>query len=335
MLQSLNFPLCEEFVAQHGGWQTLRRELDELGVDGVEGIWGGEPIPADLPPGLLTGYHLTFYPDWLDFYRDDRKALCRKFGSLEAARAFYGGGPEILLEQYRADLERARNLCARYVVFHVSDVSVEESYTYRWLHSDEEVVDAAAEVIRELFAGIPAEFDFLVENQWWPGFTFTEPSITERLLDAIPYARKGILLDTGHLMNCESTLSSQKEGAAYLDAMLSRHGDLCRYIQGVHLHQSLSGNYVRNSIGAMPEDLPTEDHVQRFSYNYAHIQRIDRHEPWTDLAIIPILERIAPRYLTHELAGKTEADRMRALSRQVQTLQQGGLLRESIAASSD
>ena len=174
-----------------------------------------------------------------------------------------------------------------------------------------------------------------MENQWWPGFTFTKPSITERLLDAIPYARKGILLDTGHLMNCEPALSSQKEGAAYLDAMLSRHGDLCRYIQGVHLHQSLSGNYVRNSIGAMPEDLPTEDHVQRFSYNYAHIQRIDRHEPWTDPAIIPILERIAPCYLTHELAGKTEVDRMSALSRQVRTLQQGGLSRESITASSD
>ena len=136
-------------------------------------------------------------------------------------------------------------------------------------------------------------------------------------------------------MNCESTLSSQKEGAVYLDAMLSRHGSLCRYIRGVHLHQSLSGNYVRNSIGAMPEDLPTEDHVQRFSYNYAHIQRIDRHEPWTDLAIIPVLERIAPCYLTHELAGKTEVDRMSALSRQVRTLQQGGLSRESIAASSD
>lgn len=335
MLQSLNFPLCQEFVARHGGWQALRRELDELELDGVEGIWGGEPIPEDLPPGLLTGYHLTFFPDWLDFYRDDTAVLCRKFGSVEAARTFYGGGPEILLEQYRADLERAIALHARYVVFHVSDVSVEESYTYRWLHSDEAVVDAAAEVIRDLLSGIPAEFDFLVENQWWPGFTFTKPSITERLLDAIPYARKGILLDTGHLMNCEPTLSSQREGAAYLDAMLSRHGALCQYIQGVHLHQSLSGNYVRNSIGAVPEDLPTEDYVQRFSYNYAHIQRIDRHEPWTDPAIIPVLGRIAPRYLTHELAGKTEADRMRALNCQIHTLQQGGLPRGSIAASSD
>ena len=104
MIQNLNLPLCSAFLRQHGGWQGLRQELDELGLDGVEGIWGGEPIPEDLPPGLLTGYHLIFFPDWLDFYRGDAAALRRKFGSLDAARAVYGGGPEVLLERYRADL---------------------------------------------------------------------------------------------------------------------------------------------------------------------------------------------------------------------------------------
>ena len=56
----------------------------------MEGIWSGEDIPADFPKDLLTGYHLTFFPDWLDFYRDDRDALTRKFGSPEAAYGFYG-----------------------------------------------------------------------------------------------------------------------------------------------------------------------------------------------------------------------------------------------------
>ena len=32
---------------------------------------------------------------------------------------------------------------ARYVVFHVSDVSVEEGFTYHWRHTHEEVIDAA------------------------------------------------------------------------------------------------------------------------------------------------------------------------------------------------
>lgn len=333
MIQNWNLPLCSAVLRQHGGWQGLRQELDTLGLDGVEGIWGGEPIPEDLPPGMLTGYHLIFFPDWLDFYRGDADALRRKFGSLDAARAFYGGGPEILLEQYRADLERAMALGARYVVFHVTDVSIEECYTYRWLHSDEEVLDASAELINELLRGVPPEFDFLVENQWWPGFTFTSPDKTARLLDAISFARKGILLDIGHLMN-SGAVFTQAQGAAWVQEMLDRHGLLSRYIRGVHLHQSLSRRYVRAHTGRVPDALP-ENYIRRFSACYAHIQRIDRHRPWTDPSIVPVLERIAPRYLTHELAGKTEAARKLTLGRQIQTLQQGGLLCEPIAASSD
>ena len=181
MLQSVNLPLCEDVLAPYGGPSGLRRELRELGLDGVEGIWGGVEIPADFPKDLLTGYHLTFFPDWLDFYREDHAALRRKFGTLDAAWQFYGGkGPETLLKLYREDLARARSLGARYVVFHVSDVSIEETYTYRWLHTDEEVLDASAEIINALLKGIAPDFDFLVENQWWAGFTFTEPEKTAR-----------------------------------------------------------------------------------------------------------------------------------------------------------
>ena len=33
--------------------------------------------------------------------------------------------------------------------------------------------------------------EFLVENQWWPGFTFTEPEETVRLLEGIRLQGKG------------------------------------------------------------------------------------------------------------------------------------------------
>ena len=120
-----------------------------------------------MPAELILGYHLIFYPDWLDFYRDDRAALKQKFGSLEVTASFYGGlGPDTLLEQYRADLRRAVNLGARYVVFHVSDVSLEEGYTYRWLHTNQEVIDAAVEVVNLILGEERWPFEFLVENQW-------------------------------------------------------------------------------------------------------------------------------------------------------------------------
>lgn len=88
------------------------------------------------------------------------------------------------------------NLGAHYVVFHVSDVSLEEGYTYRWLHTNQEVIDAAVEVVNLILGEERWPFEFLVENQWWPGFTFTEPEETARLLEGIRFAGKGILLDT-------------------------------------------------------------------------------------------------------------------------------------------
>lgn len=323
MLQSMSLPLCENVVDDPGDWSGLRLELEALGLNGIEGIWGGGDIPAGFPGDLLVGYHLTFFPDWLDFYRDDRSALRRKFGTLDAAWRFYGGkGPETLLDLYRADLERALSLGASYVVFHVSDISLEESYTYRWLHTNEEVIDASAEVINTLLAGIGPGFDFLVENQWWPGFTFTEPAQTARLLEAIAFPRKGIMLDTGHLMNTNTRIANQKEGISYILDMLERHGELSRMIRGVHLHQSVSGAYVRSHTGSPPPDLP-EDYIERFQRNYAHIQRIDRHRPWTDPDVAKLLERIRPDFLTHELYAETQKARLRAVKRQMNTQRKG------------
>ena len=322
MRQSVNLPLCASTAAEYGGWEGLRRELQTLGLDGVEGIWGGEDIPAGFPKDLLTGYHLTFFPDWLDFYRDDRAALTRKFGNTEAAYRFYGRrGPETLLELYRADLERARSLNARYVVFHVSDVSIEESYTYRWLHTDEEVIDASAEIINLLLRDMVPDFDFLVENQWWAGFTFTEPEKTARLVDSIAYARKGILLDTGHLMNSNPRIRTQADGLAYIHTMLKQHGELSRMIRGVHLHQSVSGRYVRSHTGVLPE-LPA-DYVQQFAASYGHILQIDRHRPWTNAGVSALLEQIDPLFLTHELSAGTRAARFRAARRQMNTIKRG------------
>lgn len=313
MLELINLPLSAEVVQTYGGGTRLRRELSALGCQGIEGIWAGEDIPADFPRELVHGYHLTFFADWLDFFREDRTALLREFGSMEAIRAFYGGwGAEHLLAIYREDLGRAKALGVRYIVFHVSNVSITEGYTYRWRHCHREVVDAAAEIVNTLLAGEDGAFDFLLENQWWPGFTMTDPAITWRLLERVHYPRKGILLDTGHLMNTELSLHTQREGVAYIHQMLDRHGPLCEYIQGVHLHQSLSGGYVQNLLCQPAPDLP-QTYMERFSQNYQHILRIDRHQPWTIPEVRTLVERINPRYLTHELASRNPAERRDAV----------------------
>lgn len=320
MYKTISIPLCHAALADYRDWDDLQNELFRLRCDGVEAIWAGEPFPHGVPAGLVVGYHLTFYPDWLDFYREDGARLTEKFGSLDAAARFYGGlGREVLLEHYRADLRRAESLGARYVVFHVSDVSVEEGYTYRWLHKNREVIDASADIINQLLDGRDWPFEFLLENQWWPGFTFTDPDDTARLLDAVHFAKKGIMLDVGHLMNTRTSLATQAQGAAYVHAMLDRHGDLARAVRGVHLHRSLSGAYVNAHTGKLPPDLP-RDYLRRFGENYAHILQIDRHEPWDAPCIASVIERIAPRYLTHELSASGRGRRAELVARQNKAL---------------
>lgn len=315
----VSLPLCEQCRAAYGGWAGLQEDLRLLGCNGVEGIWNGGEIPPDFPGGLAVGYHLVFHADWLDFFREDRAALIRKFGSLDAARSFYGGwGPAHLIRFYQDDLARAKALGARYVVFHVTDVSIEETYTYQWEHTHREVIDAAAGIINDLLAGETGEFEFLMENQWWPGFTMTDPDQTAYLLDMVRYPRKGIMLDTGHLLNTNPALRSEGEGITYIHRVLDAHGNLCRYIRGFHFNQSLSGSYVHAHTGMLPP-LPRE-YMERFAMGYQHVLRIDQHRPWTNLEVKSLVERIQPLYLTHELSAPNRTARYRAVERQMHTL---------------
>ena len=324
MKKLISFPIYSENLSQYRDMEDLRQEIYSLHCDGIEGLWGGEPIPDSFPADLVVGYHLMFYPDWLDFYRGDVRAIERKFGSLKTAAQFFDGErSDSLFAQFRADLERAERFGAQYVVFHVSDVSIEEGYTYRWLHSSREVIDASVEFINTLLDGREWPFDVLVENQWWPGFTFTNPEETAYLLDGIHFPRKGIMLDIGHLMNTNTALRTQSEGVDYIHRMLDEHKDQCRKIKGVHLHYTLSGEYVEEQKGHLPKDLP-QDYLERFSYSYGHILHIDQHRSWTDTDICGLIDRIAPEYLVHELSASNRIERRHAVETQMNTLMAKG-----------
>ena len=320
MIQSLNFPLSQYCIKPYGSWEALGEQVKSLGLDGLEVIADPDDLADDIPPELVTGYHLTFYPDWVDFWRQDEKALLRKFRSWEEVEKVYRGRrPEDLMAQFREDLALARRLKAPYLVFHVSDVSLEEGYTYRWLHSDREVLDAAVGFANELLRGAEPTFDFLVENQWWPGFTFTEPEKTEYLLSHIDYPRVGIMLDTGHLMSTNRRISTQKQGIGYILEMIEKHGSLAERIGGLHFHQSLSGAYCRRTVGSLPPDFP-EEYFAAFAVSYGHIQQIDRHRPWTEPLCAAVVDRAQPKYLTHELSSAYPGGQLGALKRQLAAL---------------
>ncbi len=299
-----------------GGSATgLAAWLNESGCAGLEIIYGGTGRLAGFPEGITPGYHLMFYTDWLDFWRRDEKALAEKFGSPAVWQEFYQAADnEGLLAQFKADLRRAEKAGAQYVVFHVSDVSFAETYTYKWRHTDAEIIEAAAEFINAMLDGEDYQFDFLMENLPWPGLRFTDYKLTERLLANVHYPKKGLLLDFGHLMCTDLTLQDEADAARYIRRRLKEHGELCRYIRGVHLHRSLSGAFVRGFL-QNPLPLPAGDVYQQFNQAYYHILQIDRHEACQTGAFADVLAEISPQYLVHELAAPNAAAKL-ALVRQ-------------------
>ena len=329
MISTVNFALEQSILESHGGIRSLRRKLEQLGLDGVEGIWAGTGIPSDFSEDVVKGYHLTFFPEWLDFYRGDMEKVYAHFGNDDNVRLAFGStDPSVILKTFQEDLARALSFHPAYVVFHVTDVSMEENFTYRWLHSDEEIIDASIEMINELLKKARPTFDFLVENQWWPGFTFTDPALTERLLNGIRYPKKGILLDTGHLMNANPKIRNQKQGIAFIREMLHRHGSLTENIKGMHFHQSANGQYARNHTGSVPADFPpVSDYLGQLSATYSHILKIDRHLPWTEPGCIELIDRIRPDYLTHEMSGSGNPRTFSLAKRQIRTLQRSEVLK--------
>jgi len=317
MLKLINIVDNKEMLSAETA-ESIKNTLSSLSLDGVEAIRCGERSPA-LRNEDIKGVHLIFWSDWVDFWRGDKKALLKKFGTMEAVEGYYGcSTPEELLAAFRADLSYAEEVGAEYVVFHVSDVSPEETLRYSRFHTDEEVIDASAEFLNLLFKEKEYPFSLLLENLWWPGFTMTDPHMTERLLSRVAYQNTGILLDTGHLFNAAPACSGEGDLIAFAEKIIENHGSLAAYIRGMHLHGAATGSIVSELLSAAPNLAP--DFAGRFQQAYQWVFRIDPHCPITHPDIARLVERVSPDYLTLELAGSGLSARSAAAASQLRAL---------------
>ena len=318
-VNTINITDCDMDEERYRDCADLEAMIRGIGFDGIEfmHIEGGKE--AFFDPSLVFGVHLRYFNEWVDLWRGDLNGLKKEYDSLETAKKIFGGlDPSGMMAMFREDLERAKRLDVRYVVFHVSNVKIPEYFSGRCAYRDEEVVDAAAELINELLDGHEYKFEFLLENLWWPGLTMTRPEITGRLLDQIHYPKTGIMLDTGHLLHTNLELQTQEEGIAYIKEMIRNHGDLAKRIRGIHLNQSLTGAYVKELYAkhlAMPKT-----YEERISLCYQHVFQIDRHEPFTTRAVRELLEVIDPAYVTFELISVSREAHERALKLQWEAL---------------
>ncbi len=119
---------------------------------------------------LIRGYHMRFFPMWLDLYQGKYEMLKEKFKENQEIFYWCGGNTrEELIEYYKKELETAEKLEAEYVVFHACYVDDEGSLIYEFQYSDKEVLQNVVELVNEVFGEKKYKFKLLLENLWWPG----------------------------------------------------------------------------------------------------------------------------------------------------------------------
>lgn len=296
MKESFNFcpfPGTESLLE---GWPGhLPGFLKDHGLDGIElQVWDREPYPAPYPETI--GVHLRHWPFWMDFWLDDREELARNHASADTMKAWFMGAEnrDGWVEAIRANIAASLTYRPEYLVWHVTHCGLDESYHRRFRYSSEQIIDSTVELFRLVSDAIPDSVTVLFENLWWNGLTLLDPAITDRLFSGISRSNVGIMLDTGHLMNCNWELKDEGQAVAFLLDTVRNMGEAKSLIRGMHLSCSLSGEYQRS---CLPLGQPGFDMMKIFR----HIAQIDRHQPFTEAPLKALLGEVKPDWLVHEL----------------------------------
>ena len=300
MLQLVNLSnYCSDVELINNNSDVLRAFLDDHHLDGIEMMFC-EPWNSRIhKQEWIYGVHLRFWPNWLDFWQGNQAELLKQFGSVAEIKACYGGLTRAeWLSTYRANIRMAEEAGARYIVFHVCHARMSELYDWKFHATDEEVIEAAIEVVDILTTDIPTDMELLFENLWWPGFTLLDKRLTARLLEGVRHRNVGIMLDTGHLMNTNPDLRSEAEGIDYIINTIKQLGSYRHYIKGIHLHCSLSGEYIKSSKNNPKEQATPADIM-------SHVMKIDEHLPFTTHAVSRLIDFIKPQYVTHEFINQS------------------------------
>ncbi len=292
-----NFCVYHDYVEQlEKTGKSLPQYLKYLGLDGIEHLIYTKEAPAPTFKESSVGAHLAYWPYWMGFWKGDRQRLKWEFKSAKARNECYFGAlnREEWLSVIQQNLIAAETVQPEYMVWHVSEADVSETFTFKFQYSDLEVLEAAAEVFNNVSLAIPSHITVLFENLWWPGLRLTEPEKVQFFFNHIQRKNVGIMLDTGHLMNTDPELSNEEEAADYVCRTVENLGEMAELIKGVHLSCSLSGSYQKSF---------SREYHKNITYGdlYKHIVCIDQHQPFQTKAARRILEFVQPKYITHEL----------------------------------
>lgn len=285
-------------------WDMVKQFSQKNNMQGIElGLTANYPLEK-LPVDLIEGVHLSFYPMWLDFWHGNLDQVIHLLGSKEAVYDYYGGYErQAIIDSYRLQYQRAKSIGAKYMVFHVSHVLLEDSFTFTYRYSDEDVIKASIELINEVFKDEKEGPMLLFENLWWPGLTYLKPELVQYLLDHIHYSNKGYVLDVSHLILTNPKIATEMQAFEYIEKTITNLGSLKQAIKVIHLNKTLPKHYMqRDHSYTLQKYKQVQDKYAKNRILKNHIKQMDPHEPFDHEIAKEIIKLINPAFCVYETA---------------------------------
>jgi len=310
-----NISAYESDLDEYGGASEIIRKIKDLGADGIE-LLTGYFDPDPILKGITKGVHLPYATDWYSVWCGDLRPA-EQDGDIRFRS--YGRDRDEIVKNLADAVTYASALSPNYGVLHASNTRMDEVMGFSHRDSDREILNAVAEILNGVASSFPENeppFPILLENLWWPGLTMTDDSGFRIISDLLDFDNWGICLDTGHLMAYLGNCSLEDESISdVLDIVRSYPREMRDRIDVVHLHMSLSADYIRQC-KAQPIINEAKDHREMMRKAYEHVCRMDEHRPFTSPAVTGIIESADPRYVTHEIMALTPEDALSGFSSQ-------------------
>ena len=292
----------------------LKQAYRQFGLDGLELMEGGEDHDHIVMPEDVVGAHLKYFSHWLSIWHGDADIALAEYDDWETVASVYGGiDRTAIIEKHKNNLQFVSQYQPEYAVMHAADVTIQASITQNYLYSDTEVVDATVDLANQVFNNDEHNFALLFENLSCPGMTLLNPDMVKRLLDGVEYKNAGVMLDIGHLIQTNTSIRTTDQAIDYIYSVLSQYDNL-DFIKGIHLHQSLSGEYMQGVL-ANPYEI-TGSYAERIHEVMNHVLTLDTHKPFVSDRITELVSHINPDYLVYEFISSTREEHETYLKQQ-------------------
>lgn len=283
-------------------WEKIEAFAQKHQMDGVElGLTADYDI-SKIPDGVVKGVHLSFYPMWMEFWKGDLETLEGILGSEEGIIDYYKGlDRQVLIDSYKAQYERAKSIGAKYMVFHVCHIRPEDSFTWQFSYTDQEVMEATAELVNAAFPSDEEGPMLLFENLWWPGLTYLSKELCQSFIESIHYKNKGYLMDISHLILTSRHVDNEVKAYQYVKKVVDNLGEMKTYIKGIHLNKTLPKYYINQDHSyrlKKYQEATTKMHKNKVLKE--HVNKLDPHKPFDHPVALDILKYINPKYCVYE-----------------------------------